>query len=490
MTVLLIANIGNRDMWVDKAAPIPGKVNPQWNKDASRRALGKAIQADWPNCQPHLKLPIIGKAVRYIQQQAGQLDRVVLVSSDQSGQAGVADYHLAQDTCELAPVVERLLIKQYGLPAKAITHQTVMSNPADYGGMQAFFREQLTALRDDYPGATFYLQVSGGTPAMTSMLLTVGVDVLGIDAHPLYVTKREEQPFPLDLGRRLVADSLIETIKANLDIYAYHAAANTVRDNRDLLREFIPADPLLTVLEYAKQRVNFNFKDAGEIAVSAVDLAYGDKLHAIAANVQNPTPTMLLRESISSTQLAYAVGNMFDFVVRVFQFVEGAWRNLALELDVQFEHNGKPNPYGKELAPAWVQKHQSIVERLERDGVRLKKVNRFVLEKLVTVLHEQVEDKRYQGALDVLEKLEAVGDLRNRVVHQYHHITLELLRNTYYPKKKDQKRHPPEDAIDIVDAMKTVWSIAAGRPFKETNPYNVINDLIREILCSPKLSRL
>ena len=484
MTVLLLANIGNRDVWMGKETPISGEVNPRWNKDASRRALGQALQADWTACQPHLDLPIIGKAVNYVRQQSGQLDLVALISSDQSGQEGVSEYHLAQDTCELATVVERLLIEQYGLAASAVTHWTVTSNPADYGDMRAFFQERLAMLRHEQPNATFYLEVSGGTPAMTSMLLTVGAEIFGLDAHPLYVSEHEDRPFPLDIGRRTVADALVKTVKANLDIYAYHAAANTVRDNRDLLREFIPVDPLLAVLEYARQRVNFNFKDAWEIAVSVVDLAYGDRLRAIAADMQNPTPTMLLRESVSSTQLAYAVGNLFDFVVRVFQFVEGAWRNLALELDVQFEHNGKPNPYGKELAPAWVQEHQATVDCLERDGVRLETVNRFVLERLVTVLHEQVEDNRYQDALDVLKRLEAVGDLRNRVVHQYHHITLELLRDTFYPKKKERKRHPPEDAIDIVDAMQAVWGTATGQPFDETNPYDAINHLILEILAA------
>ena len=484
MTVLLLANVGNRDVRIDKTAPIPGEVHPVWNKAASRRALGEALIRDWAACKPHLGLPIIGKAVDHVRQQSGQLDSVILISSDQSSQKGASDHHLAQDTCELAPAVERLLVEQYGLGSGTVIHWTVPSNPADYGNMRAFFQERLAVLRHEQPNATFYLEVSGGTPAMTSMLLTVGAETFGLDAHPIYVSEHEERPFSLDLGRRTVANALVKTVRANLDIYAYHAAANTVRDNQDLLREFIPVAPLLAVLEYARQRINFDFKDAGEIAVSVTDLTYGDRLRAIAADVQNPTPTMLLRESVSSTQLAYAVGNFFDFVVRVFQFVEGAWRNLALELGVQFEHNGTPNPYGKELASAWIQNHQSTVDRLERDGVRLETVNRFVLGKLVTVLHERVEDNRYQGALNMLKKLETVGDLRNRVVHQYHHITLELLRDTFYPKKKDQKRHPPEDAIDIVDAMKAVWSIATGQPFDETNPYDAINDMILEILAA------
>jgi hypothetical protein len=124
MTILLLANIGNRDVWVDKEAPIPGDIHPVWNQKASRRALGEALQQNWVDCRLYLSLPIIGKAVDHILQQEGRIDRVVLISSDQSESEGVSKHHLAQDTCELAPVVGRLLEEVYGLNGDAIMHRT------------------------------------------------------------------------------------------------------------------------------------------------------------------------------------------------------------------------------------------------------------------------------------------------------------------------------------------------------------------------------
>ena len=115
MTVLLITNVGNRDVWIDKNAPIPGEAHPAWNKNASRRALGEALQRDWTACQSHLALPIIGKAVQYARERSGALDGVVLIASDQSGSQDVADVHRQQDTCELVPVVSRLLAEQHGI---------------------------------------------------------------------------------------------------------------------------------------------------------------------------------------------------------------------------------------------------------------------------------------------------------------------------------------------------------------------------------------
>jgi len=487
MTVLLIANIGNRDVWVDKTAPIPGEVHPIWNKQASRRAMGKALQNNWSNCQTHLGLPIIGKAVEHVLHQEQRIDRIVLIASDQSGQETVSERYLAQDTCELAPVVERLLTEKHDLVGDAeIIHWSVKNNPADYGEMQAFFREHLTELHDNYGDGVFYLEVSGGTPAMTSMLLTVGAEVLGLDAHPLYVSEREEQAFPLDLGRRLVADSLLETIKANLDIYAYHAAANTVRSNLDLLQEFIPVESLLTMLEYAYRRRSFSFDEAWATLASITDLTWRKRANATAAGLREHERAWLLQEGIYNAQISFQLGRWFDFITRVFQFVEGALRLLSLELGVEFvkdERDQTPDEDGKRISQNWQQQHQPLVADMSQAGIDISYgANRPVLTAIVERLCVQQGDDARQVALDAIQKLETVADLRNRVVHRYHHITLELLRDTFYPKKRDRKHHPPEDAAEIVRTMEKVWQAVTDQPFDNINPYRAINQLVLDLL--------
>jgi hypothetical protein len=481
MKSILIANIGNRDVWVDQAAPISGEVNPQWNMSASRRALGAELLADWSRCRPHLTLPIIGKAADYVRQQPGGLEGVVLISSDQSGRSDVADHHLAQDSCELAPVVERLLVEEYDLTPGATIHWTVEGNPADYAVMQAFLRQRLAGLYEEEPESTFYLEVSGGTPAMTSMLLVAGAEILGLAARPLYVSEHEEQPFALDLGHRLVAESLLRVVQEDVSIYAYHAAAQTVRGNLELVREYVRADDLLATLDHARHRRNLDFEDAWNVTRQATAPQWRQRLQRIAADTETPTREMLLRESIHHAQIAFDNRNLLDLVVRVFQFVEGVWRYLALEAGVQFEHNGKPNPDGKELAAGWLQSHQPLVRTLKEHGVRLDTVNRYVLERIVLALQEPPDDDRRRDMLDLLRKLEAIGDLRNRAVHQYHRLSLALLRDTFFPRKRDRKKHPPEDAQEVLRAMERVWSAATGQPFDSPSPYQAINALCEEL---------
>jgi len=485
MTVFMLANVGNRDVMVGKEAPVPGEAHPAWNPQASRRTLGQALMADWAGCAPHLSLPIIGKAADFVRKEAGQINRVILISSDQSAQDGVADRYLAQDTCELAPVVERLLVERHGVADGAVEHWTVTTNPADYGEMQSFFRQRLPGLRADHPDATFYLQVSGGTPAMTSMLLTVGAETFGLAAHPLYVSEREEQPFPLDLGRRAVADALIRALRADVALYAYHAAARTVRDSADLLNEFLPLEPLLGVLEYAHQRRNFDFDDAADTIERIADPVWRERALGTAIGLGKHERAWLLSENIHNVETAYELGHLFDFVTRVFQFVEGALRFLALDLGVQFvDKRDRPNKDGEKIAPAWQQQYQTLVEDMARSGVDVAYgANRTVLAAIAERLCTRQDDAPRRQALEALKKLEQVGNLRNRVVHRYHAVTLALIRDTYYPSKRDRKRHPPEEtAEEIIAVMKTVWSAVAGRPFAAANPYTAINQLILEIL--------
>ncbi|MCP4538875.1 MAG: hypothetical protein GY832_17205 [Chloroflexi bacterium] len=485
MTVLLLANIGNRDIWVDKTAPIPGEVHPVWNKTASRRALGEALQCDWATCQPHLALPIIGKAADHVRQQSGQLDAVILISSDQSGQEGVSEHHLAQDTCTLAPVVERLLVEQYSLAHDTVTHWTVTNNPADYGNMRNFFQEQLAALRDEQPNATVYLEVSGGTPAMTSMLLTIGAETFGLDAHPLYVSEHEDCPFPLDLGRRTVVNALVKTVKANLDIYAYHAAANTVRDNRDLLHEFIPVDPALAVLEYARQRINFNFERA-RAALTKLASAPAEQLIAGLCEEQ---PEWLLEEICHNAQVRLNTGAYGDFLVRMFRFDEATLRYTARKFGARLvDKDGNPDADGEFLDTAWLASESNLEKYLGSKNVRRNNAgrisaNRFVFSLIVAFWSKLDDNPTLRALRKYLNQIDKLSAVRNKsfAVHTFEGVSRQRMAKAFIGS---DATGTDDDIDQIWDVVKKTCETATGQPFDETNPYDAINDLILEILAA------
>jgi hypothetical protein len=486
MTTLLIANVGNRDVWVDKCAPLAPEIHPQHNKEASRRALGTALLADWARCRPFLSLAILGKAIAHVRSAAGKVDRVVLIASDQARREGVAQHYLEQDTCTLAPIVARLLNEQFGVPDDSIEHWTVEDNPADYTEMQRFFRERLPALRRELPEAVAFLEVSGGTPAMTSMLLTVGVEVFGLDAYPFYVSEHALQAFPLEIGRRLVADALLDTVRGDLEIFAYHAAAQTVRQQRDLLAGYAPVDVLLPLLEYALQRQNFDFDTAWSTLRQMRKSNWREQAIALSAGLDCHDPAWVLAEGIYSAELALRLSRLLEFVARVFQFVEGVLRMEALSRGVEFvNQKGQPCDDGNQIAPQWMESHADVVQALSAVGVRFDKgANRFVLSRVVQRLCEQAGDAQGLQTLDDLKRLEKIGDLRNRAVHSAQGLSLKTLKAAFFGEGREARKRPDSDVQEIVCTMQGVWSRLTGRPFEGANPYDRINCLIREALAA------
>lgn len=486
MTAILIANIGNRDVAVARPAPIPGAVHPAWNKDASRRGLGQALLENWEACRPHLSLPILGKAVRYAREQSGTLDGVVLVASDQSRSPDVAEAHLQQDTCELAPVVARLLIEGYGLPAGALTTWLVEHSPADYGRMREFFRQRLPLLRAAHPDATFYLELSGGTPAMTSMLLAAGAEVLGLAARPLYVSEREEQPFPLDLGRRLVADSLAGTIRASLEIDAYHAAARTVQDHAALLRAYLPAGLLLAVLEYARQRINFNFEPAAAALAGVAAGEWADEVAGLGAALQPDDPAWLLHEIVYNAEVKLRTGAYGDFLTRVFRFDEGALRHAASRLGAKFvDKAGEADADGEFLDPAWLAAEPEVdaylhSENAQRDQYGRVRTTRLALNWVVGCLagqHQDAEARRLRKRLGQIDKLSAVRN-KSFAVHTFQGVSRQRIARALFESGAGGTGAEMEQVMAL---LREACALATGRPFDPANPYDAIQALCRDL---------
>jgi hypothetical protein len=490
MTILLIANVGNRDVWVQKDAPIPGEAHPLWNPGASRRALGKVLWQNWAKCRSHVTLPIIGKAVDYVLQQEGRIDHLILISSDQSASNDVSERHLAQDTCKLAPVVKRFLEEMYDLNGDDVVSWKVRDNPADYGGMGAFYRQQLPRLRERYDDATFYLEVSGGTPAMTSMLLTVGADVFGIDARPLYVSEHEEKPFPLDLGRRTVAKSLKDVVRENVSIYAYHAAAHTVRDNLELLREFAPADTLLIVLEYARQRINFNFDQAREMLVALPGNERATQLENLTNDLHPDQIWWLLHEIVHNAEIRLEVGAYGDFLVRLFRFDEAVRRHTALKLGARLvDRDGETDADGEFVDPDWLDENPDLLAYLQEKKVRIGsdiriRANRFVLLLVFTFLVRREGGAKMHALRKRLNKLDQLSDVRNKsfAVHTFDGVTRERMVHAFLGQAERLDLDVEQGIDEIVETVREACRLATGRFLEKPGPYDRVNALILDLL--------
>jgi hypothetical protein len=428
--------------------------------------------------------------VDHIFAKEGRIDRVILIASDQSEVAGVSDRHLAQDTIELAEVVRRRLVEAHGLPEASITTWTVAQNPADYGGMQAFFRERLAALRAEEPAGRAYLEVSGGTPAMTSMLLTVGAEVFGLDAYPCYVSQYEETPFQLDLGRQVVAESLQDVIRENAKLYAYHAAARTLASNLELLKTFCPAASLHAVCTYAHQRLNFNFEEAQAALAPALDAARHKDLPTLALSESKhyDQTEWLLHEILFNAEIRLRTGAYGDFLVRVFRFDEAILRYLARGLGTQLvDRKGKPDEHGEFLDPMWLDEKPGLQTYFDSKHVRRGNdgrisANRFVLDLTAVYLAREQDNQAANQARKKLGKLQQLSSVRNQsfAVHTFDGVSSQRIAAAF--TGHDDAEGSDAQLQQIVDMMREVCELATGQPVAEVNPYDRINALIEDLL--------
>ena len=158
---LLFCNVGSSDL--DRA--LLEELNRLNERERARRIL-----AAWETYAPRLRLPIIGKALRYVLNQPGDLARLVLIASDQ-GDTPPDDPYLAElwgkDTCGTAQVIRRALAAGCdGLPALAAERIEVWTiadrhgrerDPSDYDGVRRFFERRLPDMARAFPTATVYL---------------------------------------------------------------------------------------------------------------------------------------------------------------------------------------------------------------------------------------------------------------------------------------------------------------------------------------------
>ena len=379
----------------------------------------------------------------------------------------------------MAKVAKRWLTERYRLLPETVECRIITKNPADYSIMYAFFGELLDDLPlDGTREDVVYLELSGGTPQMTSMLLVRGVEYLGERAVPLYIAPQFPQPFALNVGRELFVRSLSRAVCANLDTYSYRAAYWLMDENEALFRQIVPSSRLLTgLLCYAHHRLNFNFEEAVQALVaighnSLPDVGnFGLLLSELERQVEDRSSAWLLSEVVYNAEIKLHTGQYADFLSRIFRFTEGAQRYLAVEkLGVRCADAEQ-----KHLDKDWLNSVPGLQDHLSKDKIRLDiPVTQITWEKVNRFLCKQSSEPKWRDVLDDLSRFDRLKSLRNQsvVAHNYEGVSEQKLVANYGTA--------PECTLSD---MKTIGEALTGLSLGN-NPFDTINDWCRQLLPS------
>ncbi|NLF79371.1 MAG: hypothetical protein GX573_27065 [Chloroflexi bacterium] len=457
MSVLFLANVGNREIQVPARDDLP-------TKDA--RLLGRALLEQWDNVADTLEMPILGKAFEWVARKHGPLDRVVLFASDQAD-----PQYRNSDTILLAEVIQRLvgekpkwkpLVNFDGLSIARVEH-----NPADYDYMLRLYGTFMEELAREATYDHVYLAISGGTPAMASMLLFQGIRAFGERAQPLYITPHHAMPISLNIGQKLVVDALVEDLKISVTNYQYHTTLSLLRQHKSLLREtwsqLYPS--IVAVVRYACERLNFNFVEAEATLFGAdrnLPPELASRLHSLANDLQERDQAWLMREELFGAEIDFYHQAYKDAVANIFAFREELLRQLCIRYGMRLKQQDR------KLDLDWLDTEPELSAYLKEKNIDVKRsVTTYVFERILDFRAKT--EPELQDFLDLIEKFKQLADIRNQSTHLHNGVSKTTIREAYG---------------EVSAILQDLWALYTRFTGKKpgSNPYDAINALILELV--------
>ena len=487
MGAILICAIGNRDVIVSDQDRLPAELR---GEQAGARLRGAYLLEHYGEFQNTIQLPILSKALNYLRRRHQQLEKIILVVSDQPD--GTPDSYRNKDTIEFGNIIKEYL-PQHPEWSQMVTKRNiwikpVKANPADFDEMHSFFQQELVRVKDALgEDHSYYLALSGGTPAMAAMLLFVGSDVFGKTYIPLYISDTRETPLPLEASRQIYQQSMRTSVSTAIKSYSYTTAITLLRSNMDdsvaIVDSHTAQQLIAGLLTYAHQRLAFDFEAAYATLANLVGLTrypYRAQIEQLLDEMVTLSDEWKLREVYFGADIKYRMGEYADFLARVWRFHEGILRFLAQSLGAHFTDQS-----GKKLDVTWIRSVAGLQEWfanyvLPEGGTGIlyedRDVSRVTLVALVEFLARQ------QGAearVAPVSQIERLASLRNQsfIAHNFKGVSKLLLAQTF----TGDPQAGAEMADDIVPAVASIYESAVGKPVGP-NPFDGVNTILEALL--------
>jgi len=507
MSVIFIAGVGNNDVQMTRPDLLPDEMQ---QGHVPARTLGEWLAANIDQHIQHVELPIIGSSIRWLLEHEDvdpQELYVHLFASDQPAPPVTPQGEWLKDSRPFAEVIKRYLnrgclqwrsrnpdndkprgtVQKLTLSGKRMQIHTMRGSPANYSNAFDYFTERLTRLAQRLSDDDrIYLEITGGTPAMTSMLLLCGTDAFGERAKTLYVERGMDRPCALSIGRRLLARQAAFALQTQTRLYAYAVALATLESDGDLIISDAEQRALVSaLLRYADRRLAFDFERAREALDEAAQFATGEAQSKISCrqrelkNLDKAAIADLLAELVHSARIKFDMGHYADFCQRIFRFQEASFRYLAEQIGMRYADKSEQKYVDKSWVASIPGLQAFLADYKAPSGKRYRPVNlrqtlnRVSLGAIVDFfLKNDPHWAGFRTATDHLHALSKLADLRNRGLagHGFCGIGRQDLDAAFDP-----------DADRVFNLLEQVYEELFERSVGES-PYDAFNDLLYSLI--------
>jgi len=417
MATNLIITLGDRDIVLNKeieglTTSFNDRTNVCYLND---KVAGSAFISDnFDDYCSVIDFPILTTAIKYVIDKEQEIDKLILVATDQRNESDVEDFHKKKDTFNLALLVEKYIRWKFKNKVKQIKKSILQKNIVFHDVMY----EEIMKRFESHPFVfnemedKVYLFAQSGIDAINLALL-----LNCIEKYPktIQLNKPEGAPsaFPLDFPEKFYKRILIGKIKLAIDQYNYSSIAT------------INYSPKVTQFaNYAFARMIFDFDGAINFLANLCGIDsdnrsyYTKKMKQLEFNesgLSGKLTELYMSAKILLKRKAYS-----DFLVRIFSLTEILLKPKVAALlggQIEYKASDKHKEWNKLL-----ESNPDLLDHLENCMVGENKLainypNKKAYKEIVDFY-----DKKNNGSdasFDLLyNHLLTLSDLRNKVAHE------------------------------------------------------------------------
>jgi hypothetical protein len=451
---ILIITLGTRDIQIKKEAINSDgleqdlQVRKTNNPDdvlyplAKPREAGQYIDQNFEKINDFIAYPIAQPAIDYVLFENRKIDKILIISTDQSKISGVSSFHLHNDTIEYAKILKKLIHRDYKTSQiKSIKNLILNKEGIIYhDNMFDYFDDIIKQLCSSSENQKIFLSLQGGINAVNTAVLLRSIEY-GNEVEQIAKPELSEIAFSLKFPRLFKKSLQKQKVLHSLQNYNY----STVLE--------IDYSPVVSQLAaYSIARLSFDFERAISILrkLLTMDEKHRNFYHLQYRQLQfSESFKDRQREVYLAAKVALFHRQYADFLSRMFTMAE-----TLLKPEVARILGGEIVFNSVERHPEWnelLSQNPEIVRHLEQckyNGTPLhyKSPNRTTYKEIYFFHLDQQNQKPDPDLIILLELLENLSSTRNKAVHDLSSISMEDINQNL--KKENSKL---EDLIEVAD---------------------------------------